>query len=364
MKLFDDFEAVRFSEEDLIFVTHNKYLYYIYNPKYKTWRKHRNAGNDCISVDNYKDISVEEITDAMGGVFPSKESDFMRLIHPSQLYIRDMFDLFREDYPSIINDWVIKDTAHHFLLESDICDRAYLELKKVFDNALANKWDNDQTLNQIKALSYRMIGRDIFKPEIGIVDGHNGSSYFWIMPVRVIDYSNTEDYNSVAEMRSAEISIEEDDVNQFLTPFLYKYFDNELEANKNRVEYYGDDEEDDGACYIAGFEWYLTHNYYTFDSVRDILKDIRDTVEALSCGQENEYTSKLKEKRGSGTYQLLYSRFLTEEQVKEYNDNRPTEDDTDVELILDFYNRFIYRMEYMIRVGEEKGYNLISFMGP
>ncbi len=49
-----------------------------------------------------------------------------------------------------------------------------------------------------------------------------------------------------------------------------------------------------------------------------------------------------------------------------YNDNanRPTEDDTEVELIIDFYQRFLYRMKYMMKVGNEKGYNLISFMGP
>lgn len=29
-----------------------------------------------------------------------------------------------------------------------------------------------------------------------------------------------------------------------------------------------------------------------------------------------------------------------------------------------YYNRFIYRTEYMMKVGKEKGFNLISFMGP
>ena len=42
MKLFGDFEAVKFIEENLIFVTHNKYLYYIYNSHYKHWNKHIN----------------------------------------------------------------------------------------------------------------------------------------------------------------------------------------------------------------------------------------------------------------------------------------------------------------------------------
>lgn len=64
------------------------------------------------------------------------------------------------------------------------------------------------------------------------------------------------------------------------------------------------------------------------------------------------------------TYELLYARDLTKEQIDAYNKNRPQEDDTEIELIVDFYRRFIYRMEYMLKVGQEKGYNLISFMGP
>ena len=94
-----------------------------------------------------------------------------------------------------------------------------------------------------------------------------------------------------------------------------------------------------------------------------MLEDIKDTVDALTSGGETEYTKKLKIKRGTATYQLLYAKDLNEE-VAEYNANRPTEDDTAVELIVDFYQRFLYRMEYMMKVGKEKGYDLISFMGP
>ena len=95
-----------------------------------------------------------------------------------------------------------------------------------------------------------------------------------------------------------------------------------------------------------------------------MLNDIRDTIDALYFRRKNEFTDKLKEKRGFATYELIYAKGLSEEQIKEYNDNRPKEDDTKAELIIDFYERFIYRMEYMMKVGEEKGYNLISFMGP
>lgn len=54
--------------------------------------------------------------------------------------------------------------------------------------------------------------------------------------------------DNVAEMSIAEISIEEDDVAQYLIPFLYKYYDDELEANKNRRD-------------ASDFGWYLTYNF-------------------------------------------------------------------------------------------------------
>lgn len=351
MKLFDGFEAVKFCEENLFFITHDGYLYYIYNRKYDCWTKYSNAGNDRITVENYPDVDKDELMEVMHGKLPYKETDFMRLCYPSQLCIRDMLALLKEDYLDYMLDSSIYYTVHKFLVESDICYKSYLKLKELFDNAIVLLQDNRQVLTQIKELSFAVIGRDIYKKEIGIVDGHDSSSYFWIQPVRVIDCFDTGDIDSVAEMSSVEISIEEDNVAQYLTPFLYKHFDDELEANKKRSD-------------AMGFEWYLTHNFYTFDSVRDILKDIKDIVEVLSAGRENEFTAKLREKRGTATYELLYARNLTDEQIKDYNANRPKEDDTEIELIIDFYQRFTYRMEYMLAVGKEKGYDLISFMGP
>ncbi len=365
MKLFGTFEAVKFYQENMIFITHDGFLYYIYNSKYEYWRKHRNAGNDHLTVSNYDDISKEELTDAMKGVFPKSENDFIRLCNPSQLCIRDMLGLLEEDYAKYMSDHNIYHTIHRFLLESNICHKSFEAMQKLLDTAVANHYSNARVVTQIKDLSLKIIGRNIFKREIGIVDGHNGSSYFWIMPVRVIDYSNTNTTDNVARMRSAEISIEEDDVSQYLTPFLYEYYDDELEANKKRIDqYWIDDDGNEQSTPVSGFEWYLTHNFFTFEQMVHILKDIAETVDALTSGRETEYTKKLKIKRGTATYQLLYTKDLNEEEVAEYNANRPTEDDTEVELVVDFYQRFLYRMEYMMKVGKEKGYNLISFMGP
>ena len=351
MKLFDAFEAIKFYQENLIFITNNGYLYYIYSPKHKYWRKHRNAGNDHLTVANYDDVSKEELKEAMNGVFPKGETDFMRLCHPSQLWIRDMLDILKEDYAKYMSDYDICHTIHCFLLDSDICYKSYEAIRKVLDVATANNYGNEQVVTQIKELSFNTVGRDIFKREIGIVDGHNSSSYFWIMPARIIDYDDSGDTDNVAEMRSIEISIEEDDVAQYLTPFLYEYFDEKIDANKHRRN-------------VSGFEWYLEHNFFTYDQMSHILKDIADTVDALISCTETEYTKKLKIKRGTSAYRLLYAKDLTEDEVAAYNANRPTEDDTEVALVVDFYQRFLYRMEYMMKVGKEKGYDLISFMGP
>ena len=362
MKLFDDIEAVKFPEENLIFITSEGYLYYIYDPEYDNWKKYGNAGNDKITVSNYPDVSKEELKKALGGIFPKKETDFMRCCPPSQLCLGDFWDLLTEDYQKYMSNHEINYTVGEFLSTSNIRYKSYLKLKELFDNASALKQNNEQVLNRIKELSVTIIGRDIFKKEIGIIDGHDPSSYFWIRPVRIIDFSDTNGINNVAEMEGVEISIEEDDVGQYLIPFLYKHYDDDLEANKKRVSYYG--EENDNTSYIKGFEWNLTHNFYTYEAIGRMLKDISDTIDALSSGRENEFTDKLIEKRGSATDELKYARGLTKEQIKEYNDNRSEEDDTEAELIVDFYRRFIYRMEYMVKVGKEKGYNLISFMGP
>lgn len=80
MKLFDTIEAVKFPEENMIFITRGGYLYYIYNPKSKWWRKHSNAGNDHLTVSNYPNVSREELVDAMKGVFPKKEARHDRAI--------------------------------------------------------------------------------------------------------------------------------------------------------------------------------------------------------------------------------------------------------------------------------------------
>lgn len=347
MNLFDCFEAVKFPQENLIFITNFDYLYYICDLKNKSWSKYHKAGNKTITIENYQDVSREEIENAMNGKFPEKETDFMRLCNPSELCISDMFDILEEDYENYMADGSVRQTIHKFFLKSNVLHKSFTELKKLLDKAVADKKDNLKVVDEIKELCFNIIGKDIFRKEIGIVDGHDASSYFWIMPARVIDYSDTYNEENVAEMRSAEISIEEDDFSEYLAPFLLKYYDYDLEANKNRVSgLWMDHNGNEIKTYLREFEWVLTPNFFTFESVEKVVKDIRETIDALSSGKENEFITKLK----SGRSELIPS----EEQSEEDR----------IRMIIDFYNRFIYRMEYMLTVGKENGYNLISFMGP
>ena len=68
----------------------------------------------------------------------------------------------------------------------------------------------------------------------------------------------------------------------------------------------------------------------------NILKDINDTINALASGKDNEFTTKLRKKRGTDTYPLLLCKNLSKDQIEAYNTNRPTEDNAEIDLIIDF----------------------------
>lgn len=170
MKLFDGYEAVRFPEENLILITHESYLYYIYSPENGSWKKHKNAGYDRLTVSNYQEISKEEITEAMHGIFPQKNIDFLRLCHPSYLDIGDMIDLLKVDYSAFMGDSKTHSTVRNLLLEAENCNKVYLLIKKLFDEALALHQDNSQVYFQIRELCFTVLGRDINKNEIPLAD--------------------------------------------------------------------------------------------------------------------------------------------------------------------------------------------------
>ena len=81
--------------------------------------------------------------------------------------------------------------------------------------------------------------------QIPIVEGHDGGSCFWIMPVRHVEASD-DNWYGIEECREQEISIEEDDIGEFLHFFLDKYFDPDYPYGEARDQYCG-----------SGFECYF-----------------------------------------------------------------------------------------------------------
>ena len=58
---------------------------------------------------------------------------------------------------------------------------------------------------------------------------------------------------------------------------MYKYFHDELEANQLRIGVIGKDKK------IKGFDWNLEYNYYSFDTIKQMIKDIRNTIEVMEA---------------------------------------------------------------------------------
>ena len=192
------------------------------------------------------------------------------------------------------------------------------------------------------------------KIEIEIIEGHDNSSYFWIMPAKVIDISkNSDDSDNIVKLRELEISIEEENVRNFLYPILLKYFDDSLLENKKRVEQWYDVK--------SGFWWNLTENYYTFDSIIKMIDELKEICELL---EENYYDSRLDFIRNNYDWVLYCDDRLNPKNFPNDKNERIKLASNYVCVIIDFYNRLTKFLEKMIEKGIEKGYNLISFMGP
>ena len=158
------------------------------------------------------------------------------------------------------------------------------------------------------------------KSYIPILEGHDGSSYFWFYPIRVIDENkSTTDLDNLEEFFECEISIEEMNIYDYLHNYFKMFFDNNLKYNIARGEEYNSKRYKDGIA----FEWYLTENYYTLDSIERMIEAIRNDYMLTEKGSARELGR-----------------------------------------IEEFYFRFCEYMDKMVRAARENGYPLICIMGP
>ena len=82
------------------------------------------------------------------------------------------------------------------------------------------------------------------------------------------------------------LSIEEDDVDNYLLPLLEKYFDQDLELNTKRINKQGNA--------IEGFAWNNAVNYYTYRNIHSLCLELEDISIALIMGETNELIESIK----------------------------------------------------------------------
>lgn len=192
---------------------------------------------------------------------------------------------------------------------------------------------------------------------IEIIKGHDSSSYFGIMPVKIIDINkNTNDISNVEEFREYEISIEEENIRAYLFYFLTKFFDDKLKENGARQDV-GEVEYFNGVC--SNFEWNLTYNFYTFENIENMILDIKQKIKLLINDYDSPVLDKLKE---NYDYLLSSIRYARKDNLTEMEKQYIIKEN--IHEIIEFYYRVIFYLEDMMEAGKKNGYNLISFMGP
>lgn len=176
--------------------------------------------------------------------------------------------------------------------------------------------------------------------EIQIEEGHNGGSYFWFRPVTFKNHY-TVGYDDVVELEE-EFSIEEDDVWHFLSYFFFKYYDPELVYNKNRYD----------SC--IKFEWNLTHNFFTYQALVEMGKEILEVAELLQNDYNNSKLNDIKER-----FSIYY---MTSNDDPDHENVSESAIQKHVGVVINFYERFVKRISEMMKNNPNT--NIISIMGP
>ena len=195
-------------------------------------------------------------------------------------------------------------------------------------------------------------------PLIEVEEWHNYGDSFWLMPVKARDISKNCAYSDNLDcMEDEEISISESSFEDFLYPVFKKHFDKDLSENRQRWESYSSEERK----YVKGFEWYLTNNFYTYDSMDEVLKEIEETATILEKDYDDPRLNELR--KGFGNLpDYMPGYWQRKEMMSEDEADRMVRENK--AYILDFYRRFVDSIRSMIKAGEAAGYKLISVCGP
>lgn len=181
---------------------------------------------------------------------------------------------------------------------------------------------------------------------IEVKEEHDPSSYFCFQPV-IIEKSNKITWKDTRCLEE-KFLIEEGDIECFLFCFLKKYFDERLLYNRERY--------DECGGYIHHFEWYLTDNFYTYESLEKMCDEILDVARLLETDYDNTKLDSIKD------YFSVY--YLCDKEDQDYQNCNSSKEaiQRHVGVAIDFYRRFVERLRKMMKNNPNT--ELISVMGP
>ena len=350
MLLFENFMVYENAENDELQVFHNGRLFAGYDIETRKWKRH----GGCLPFEIMKEFLNEPseslVAEATGKKKIQNYEEFSGLLG-EPVTVADMLDDFRVRFEQKLADSYLLWYIQGILSEAFSEKHAF----RTFDRFLEAMEGNEFDLADISAISVAETGRDLLVHRVRINDKPWwGSSFFNIQPAKFYD-SDAKWLRDRFILFGLCISIEMDDVLQYLWPFLEKRFDDGLTVNLNRND-------PDYDC--NGFEWSgRVPNFFTLGQMRDILSEIH----ALLTDVENGISSPLFEdiRIIKGTFvELAYAPGMSQEEIDAYNRRQREERKEDADVVVDFYKRFLFRMEYMVKIAEENGYDLISFIGP
>ena len=187
---------------------------------------------------------------------------------------------------------------------------------------------------------YRRVKDSISKidDQVFICNGRDAGGTFWIVPTN----SDRDKDREIPFFSNFGMSIDDYYVSEYLSEFLYRYYDPSIQEEE---PYYPD--------MGRGFDWYGV-NLYTYESMRQMITDIKHAAELLTNDYDNPELDSIKKHlpwhSDSGK---KYDEF-TEDEINELRKNG-------VPKAIDFYQRFVGRLEKMMALP---GTNTISFAGP
>ena len=180
--------------------------------------------------------------------------------------------------------------------------------------------------------------------EIEIIKGHNYNDYFWIRPVEFVK-GNTDESLKVIELRD-EISIQEDNVDAFLAYFFFKYYDNSLSYNSIEP-----DHERNG----GKFEWYLTYNFFTYETINKMCDEILEVADLLENDYKNPVLEPIKK-----SFSFCYECDLNCDIIN--GGNCLFDVDKNIGIVIRFYRQFVKLIREIMSKNPQT--SIISIMGP